>query len=466
MCPELIDKVRRAPTAVPIRTPEGVSVLVAAGAHSDGSSCLVWLEGDQERDWSQGECAALALTSQVLGRVCPTSETRWTRSLEKGRLQSQLENVAHLTARLAHDFGNVLTGILGFAELSLPQLSTGSLPHRYVSEIYQAAQQGALLVHKLQLFSRRRSAAVRSTSLAAVVAEEENRLRAAWGPGTTLQVAVPHDLPCVLVEVDPLRQLLAALLDNAGEALDGGGIITLSARCTELSPADCLELIGNANPGPHLEVTVTDTGRGFSPEARRRLFREVFFSTKPRHRGLGLAVVYGILQTYHGGFRLGPDPVQGSAVRVFLPVGGMAPLVVEPRRPPNHRASPRVLVVDDDPLTLRYLCMILEKAGYHVQGASGGAEALDSCLAASEPFRLVISDIIMPGMNGIDLVRQLHDRDPKLKVLFISGQVPEALVRNDPLVQQFEVLSKPFRPEGLLRAVRAALENDCPVAVT
>jgi CheY-like chemotaxis protein len=345
-------------------------------------------------------------------------------------------------------------------------LPAGSLPHRYVSEVYQAAQQGAHLVHQLQLFSRRRGPAARPTSLAAVVAEEERRLRAAWGPGLALHVAVPRDLPSVLVEADALRHLLTALLENAREAIGGEGIVTLSAHGTELSAADCLELIGNAAPGPHLEVTVTDTGSGFSPEARERLFREMFFTTRPRHRGLGFAVVYGILQMHRGGFRLGPDPAQGSAVRVFLPVAATSAAVLEPRPSPEKVGRLRVLVVDDDPLTLRYLCTTLENAGYRVHGASGGAQALDCWTAASEPFGLVVSDIVMPGMSGIDLIRRLQEYDPNVKVLFISGQVPPALVRNEPLVQQAEVLQKPFRPEGLLRAVRAVLENGRSLAVT
>src|SRR5207244_7387251 len=138
----------------------------------------------------------------------------------------------------------------------------------------------------------------------------------------------------------------------------------------DLSEADCQEMLGNAAPGPHVEVTVTDTGSGLSPEVRGRLFRELFHSTKMRHRGLGLAVVYGVLQTYRGGIRFGPDPAQGTAVRLFLPTanqtlkptGGNARACSEPR--------PRLLVVDDDPLILRFIATILESEGYRVQVAA------------------------------------------------------------------------------------------------
>jgi signal transduction histidine kinase len=117
-----------------------------------------------------------------------------------------------------------------------------------------------------------------------------------------------------------LRQVLGQVLDNAGEAVRGPGTVTVAARTTVLTAADCLDLFGNARPGPHVEVTVTDTGVGLSPEARRRLLRDVFFSTKPQQRGLGLAIVYGLLHTLQGGFRLDGTPAGGTAVRLLLPV--------------------------------------------------------------------------------------------------------------------------------------------------
>src|SRR5262249_50061718 len=191
------------------------------------------------------------------------------RQLERVARQQRLEEATAIVGRLAHDFGNVLTSILGFSELSLGQLSPGEQSHAYVEEIYRAAQHGAHLTNQLRLFSRRGRPPTLTAPVAAVAAGEAARLRAGWGAQVRLDFHVPADLPPVGVEPDLLRQLLVALLDNAREAIAGEGTVTLSARTVELDTAACLEMFGNAAPGPHVEITVADTGCGLSPEARR-----------------------------------------------------------------------------------------------------------------------------------------------------------------------------------------------------
>jgi CheY-like chemotaxis protein len=271
-----------------------------------------------------------------------------------------------------------------------------------------------------------------------------------------LHVSLPADLPPVAVEADALRQALAQLLDNAREAVSGQGVVAVSARLTELDAADCEELLGSAAPGAHVELTVTDTGAGLSPEARRRLFHELFLSTKVRRRGLGLAVVYGILQTYRGALRFGPDPAQGTAVRLFLPAaaaprGGLGPTARGER--------PRVLLVDDDPLVLRFMSAVLEGAGYRTHAAGGAAEALTACVAArGERFRLVLADVSLPQMSGFELARRLRSHDPDITVLLMGNQGPLPAPRDEAL-ERFPLLVKPFRAEGLLQAVRTALEQ-------
>jgi len=268
-----------------------------------------------------------------------------------------------------------------------------------------------------------------------------------------LHVALPPHLPPLALDGESLREALGQLLDNAREAIAGQGVVTLSARVADLTEPECQELLGNTSPGPHVEITIADSGCGLSPETRRRLFAELFFSTKLRHRGLGLAVVYGILQTYRGGLRFGPDPEQGTAVRVFLPA--LAPVA----QPGTERATTaRVLVVDDDPLTLRFLCSVLEAAGYRVQAAGGAAEALDLYTAGPEPFDLVLTDIVMPKANGFELVRRLQGRDAAVNVLFVSSHRSGPDWPPEDVLRQFDRLQKPFRPEVLLRAVRRALE--------
>ncbi len=452
--PELLSQIRQAPAAVSLVGPEVSWLVTVVQPASEG--WLLWLEAEQGRTWGHGEAAALPLAGEALARLAGLRGGEfavWGRAMEKARRQRQLEGTAQLTGKLAHDFGNVLTGILGFAELTLTQLPTASMPHRYVSEIWQAAQNGARWVEKLRLFSRRRIGPVTPGSIPAAVAAEQARARSAWGAEVALHIALPTQLPLVGVEPEPLQQALAQLLNNAREAITEEGVVTLSARLTELTEADCQELIGSPRPGPHVELTVTDTGPGLSAETRQRLFREPFYSTKVRHRGLGLAMVFGVLQAHGGGLRFGPDPECGTAVRLFLPVVGPS---IPPAAQPAPRAGETILIVDDDPLVLRYVATALERAGYRTRSAADGVEALSAYLGPGGPFRLVVTDILMPQMNGFELARRLRDHDPEVNLLFISTE-PTPVSGPEEAIERCDFLSKPFRPEALLQAVRTAL---------
>ena len=183
----------------------------------------------------------------------------------------QMETATLVTGRLAHDFSNILTGILGFAELSLSQLNSDSPARCYVEEIVNAAQNGAGWIRKLQDFSRPINPRIQSIHLAPLVGSEEDRLRQAWGNRVTLLVAMPEDLPPVAMDADAVRQLLGQLLDNAGEAVADRGVVALSGRTVELGEEACQNLIGSAQSGKHVEITITDSGTGLSEEARQRL---------------------------------------------------------------------------------------------------------------------------------------------------------------------------------------------------
>ncbi len=240
------------------------------------------------------------------------------------RQKERLEDAAVVVGRLAHDFGNVLTSILGFAELTMRQIGPHSEVAPYVAELHQAAQQGAQFVSDLRLFSRRRSVQPQPTSLLELAAAEEARLRPTWVPGCELRVSLPSNLPAIAIDAEPLRQVIGRLLENAHEACAGTeSLVTLTARLVTLTESDSRQVLGNAAAGPHVEITIADNGKGLGTVARQYLFRELFFSTKPRHQGLGLAIVYGILHAYRGGLRLDPGPEGGTVVRVVLPVAAV-----------------------------------------------------------------------------------------------------------------------------------------------
>lgn len=234
------------------------------------------------------------------------------------RFQERLQDAAVMTGRVAHAFDNVLTGILGFAELTLSQAPTKSATHDYVSEVLRAAQQGVGLTQELHLFSRCSTSGSGPTSLSLVLAEEEARLREAAGSAVQVRLNLPADLPPVAIDADALRQVVRQLLDNARES--GANSVTASARMMEQTAPAGAEWIGPVGNGLVVELTIADTGSGMTSEVRRRLFQEPFFTTKPRHRGLGLAIVCRILLAHRGALRLETDPERGTIARVLLPL--------------------------------------------------------------------------------------------------------------------------------------------------
>ena len=436
--PDLLKAIAAAPTALAARL-GGKSWLMAG---NDGMNCLLWLEADEARGWTTSEAAALSLAATALPRQA------WP----GGRLPARqhLELAAAVTRRLAHDYGNILTAILGFTELIRADQPEGGPFSGQLAEVHRAAQQGARLTDRLRLYGKRAWPVGEPGHLAAAVVTEEARLREHFGVALRLETSFPADLPAVKVPAEPLGHLLAPLLDNAAEATVGRGRVRVTARAVTLTAEGGARLMVGVPPGAFVEVTVEDDGPGLPEGAGDVLSGEPFYSSKPRRSGLGLGIAYGIARCHGGGLAVGRGSHGGTVIRVYLPAA--------PPAPPRPSAG-RVLVVDDDPGILQFVCATLDRAGFRVEGAPNGEEALKRYTAAqADPFQLVVADVMMPRMTGFDLADHLCRHDPAANVLFMSGQVAAGISR-DPQGSVFALLTKPFRPDGLLRAVRAALER-------
>lgn len=316
---ELPETLRTGAAAIEGIGGRGEGYLLAAAPGPEGHCRVLWLEEPPGRIWTDAEKASLLLAGSVLGRYLPIpADDLRLAHLNQGQVQQRLQDAAVMSGRVAHAFDNILTGIVGFSELTLTQ-TTDAILQQYLGEVLQAAQAGIQLTQQLHLFNRCAVRGSGPTRLALVVADEEIRLGQSLDPQVEFKVELTQDLPPVGLDAEPLRQVISQLTDNARESLTGPGRITLSARKVVVDLASCADLYGNPSPGPAIEITVSDTGCGLSPEARQRLFREPFFTTKPRHRGLGLAVVYRILQVHQGGFQLEAGPQGGTHARVYLP---------------------------------------------------------------------------------------------------------------------------------------------------
>ncbi|MFN4258397.1 MAG: ATP-binding protein [Gemmataceae bacterium] len=316
----LTQRLRSERGAVSAHAHGGASCLITTIPLPSGMQAWLWLEASGERVWSAADAAGWTLAGNVLTERIRRAARQWPGGgVDQVQLQQRLHDAGVMASRLAHAFDNILTGILGFSELTLTQLDPEALAYQYVAEVFEAARLGNQLTQQLHLFGRMSSAQTGTAPLSRLLAEAEARLRPLLDAKTRLHVAVSAHLPPVAIDAEPLRLVLCHLLDNAHEALEEGGAITVEAGLVELTPQACLEALGNPHPGPHVQVTITDTGPGWSAETPSGGI-EPFWSTKPRHRGLGLALVYRLLCAHHGGLRWQPVTPHGTTALVWLPV--------------------------------------------------------------------------------------------------------------------------------------------------
>jgi signal transduction histidine kinase len=240
-------------------------------------------------------------------------------SIDRLRVSQRLQDASVVAGRIAHDFDNIFTGVVGFAEMVQSMLEADGLQHQYVSEIVSAANRGIEFTKQLHQLSRSGAPRVSATSVSNALAREEARLRKNASLNVKLQFASPNDLPHVAIDASALQQVLGSLLDNAVEASPPAGAVRVCASLIELSDEQAREYLGAASAGPFVELRISDEGPGIRNDHRKKLFVEPFFTTKVRHRGLGLPVVLRVLTALRGGVRYEVS-ARGSAFHVVLPL--------------------------------------------------------------------------------------------------------------------------------------------------
>jgi signal transduction histidine kinase len=290
---------------------------------------VIWSERGPAEPWTEADRNYLRLSARLIERS-PALAAQVGPLIDTDRLHQRLMDAAVISGRMAHDFDNILTGIIGFADLSLPHLPQGSQVAKFIAEICKVGQRGIQFTQQLHQLSRSGQSKPQPGAVAAAVAREEARLRPALAPGVQVLSAVPANLSAAAMETGPLAVVVGHLLENAAEACSAGGRVVVTARMVDLGLADARGFLGQVGPGPHIEVAVQDSGPGIRPEVRAKLFVEPFFTTKVRHRGLGLAIVYRTLFAHRGGVRLDPvsPPETGTVARVVIPPAAARPAVV------------------------------------------------------------------------------------------------------------------------------------------
>ena len=369
----------------------------------------------------------------------------------------RLDSVGQLAGGIAHDFNNLLAVIINYAEFVAEAIDERSPAYEDVEEIRRAAQRGAALTRQLLIFSRRDIVRPQVLDLNRLLSELQKLLRRTLGEHVRLDTRLAQDLRPVEADPGQLEQVLVNLAVNARDAMPGGGDLIVETADVELDDEFCREQ-GLGEPGWYVRLVVSDTGSGMTRETASHAF-EPFFTTKAKGEGtgLGLATVYGIVKEAGGAVQLYSEPGIGTTVKTYLPASMSDPRQDEPSRRARPRAAGEtVLVVEDEDSVRRLTERILGNAGYRVLSASAADDALELC-GSDRAIDLLLTDVVMPGMLGPELVERVAALRPDLRVLYMSGYTHQAIARRQVADSDVAFVEKPFTAQTLLVSVREAL---------
>ena len=396
----------------------------------------------------------------VGGIVIAARDVADRKRLEAQLLQAQkMESVGRLAGGVAHDFNNLLTVILGTTVVSLEQLPHGSSVREALEDTLRAAERAADLTRQLLAFSRRQILQPRLLDVNELVRNAEKLLHRVIGEHITLQTVLAPELWPVRADPAQLEQVLMNLVVNARDAMPLGGRLTIrTARVPSEPHRD--GTFGSAPPGEHVLLEVGDTGEGIGPDVQDRIF-EPFFTTKElgKGTGLGLATVLGIVEQSGGVVRMSSEVGIGTSFAIYLPrtLGTEEARTAAATRSEVPRGTESVLLVEDEAMVRGLIAAALVRRGYRVLDAPDGQAALD-LLARAGALDLLLTDVVLPGMSGIELAERVQSLRPGVRVLYITGYAHEASSPHGTLQPGLTLLQKPFTPDEVVERVRRVLD--------
>ncbi len=417
----------------------------------DGST--LWVEVVASSTSWDGVAASQAVFSDI---------TRRKEALEqKAELEAQLhhamrlESVGRLAGGIAHDFNNLLTAIKGYVQLVSRSLPRGHSVQADLSEVDRVADRAAELTRQLLAFSRRQTISPRVLLVHEAVEEMRRLLDRVVGEDVTFVMTNDPDPWRVSVDPGQLEQVLMNLVVNARDAMPGGG--RLSIHIGNASRGEGTGSLQRSTSTEYICITVVDDGAGMDPITLDKIF-EPFFSTKETGTGLGLSTVYGIVEQNHGFIDVRSAVGEGTRFEVYLP-RTTDDLVREelPTREETTALAGTVLIAEDEPAVRSLTELILTEQGYSVHSAEDGAAALSFASQFTGTIDLLLTDVVMPGMNGRQLYERLHEQRPALSVLYMSGYPNDIVANHGVLEDNTQFLHKPFDVDALCDAVRQAM---------
>lgn len=371
----------------------------------------------------------------------------------------KLESIGSLAGGIAHDMNNVLAAVCGFTEIVMNELTPEHPLHDDLGNVLTAGHHGAKLISQILAFSRKQILRPEVLDLNEVVQDFTAMIRRLLGESVEIVNALSPGIHPVNADTVQVEQIIMNLVINARDAMPGGGMLTIETANIDLDESYA-QYHPNVVPGPHVMLAVSDTGTGMDAETQQKIF-EPFFTTKEvgRGTGLGLATVYGIVKQHGGSIWVYSEPGRGTTFKVYFPAlpGAATSLAHVHMEPESLSGSENILVVEDDEIVRQLICDTLKAEGYRVTSAPLPQRAIEQAENADTPFDLLVTDIILPKMNGKELFEHLLATLPELKVLYVSGYTHDVISRHGILEKGILHLQKPFTIRGLLVGVRDAL---------
>ncbi|MDB5104665.1 MAG: multi-sensor hybrid histidine kinase [Fibrobacteres bacterium] len=392
-------------------------------------------------------------------------------SEEKQRQSQKMEAIGRLAGGIAHDFNNLLLAILGFTELSLASLSEADVIYDNLKEVKKAGERAASLTTQLLAYSRKQMMTPKTVGIGTIIADMEKLLRRVLGERIALTTSVPEEDPLIVVDPGQLQQVLLNLALNSRDAMANGGQLSIQvSRCkkSDAFPDGLIAGLGKEGEdsppaGEYVVVEVIDSGHGMDEHVKSRLF-EPFFTTKEfgKGSGLGLATAFGIIKQSGGYFQVFSEPGNGAMFRILLPLAGGIEYSwesVRPERITTAKGVETILLVEDEDLVISLLKTVLVRAGYRVLAAASGEEALALAREFDKRVDLVITDVVMDGMSGLETWEKVKPIHPEADIIFISGYTEDEVVKQGVSQDGIRFLSKPFTSKVLLERVRDILDE-------